>query len=381
MIEIVDKKNCCGCCACMNICPVKAIIMEEDEKGFKYPKIDKNKCIRCGMCEKICPIINNHKNTTMQKVYAVINKNEKERKNSSSGGVFVLLGKEILKRNGVIYGAAFDEKFSVKHIKITNETDLKQLQGSKYVQSDINNIYVDVKKMLDNDKYVLFTGTSCQIEGLNAYLRKEYNKLYTQDIICHGVPSPKLLRKYLDYQQKKHKEKIKNIEFRNKDQGWLKFRIKLSFETKKYSKVFTDDPYMMYFLSNMCLRESCYNCSFKNNYRNSDITLADYWGVKSIHPNMDDDKGTSIVITNSKKGEELFDSIKDKCIYEESKNEYIYKYNTAYIKSVDKYDKYDEFFYDLNNENFDVLVKKYSKKENSLIFKLLRKLKKIFKRG
>ncbi len=378
MITIKDKSKCCGCFACMNICPKNAIIMQEDENGFKYPKIDKDKCVNCNLCEKVCPIIKNKKNDFKQKVYAVINKNEKERLYSSSGGIFILLAKEIIKRNGIVFGAAFDKEFKVNHIGVEKEEDLIKLQGSKYLQSNINDTYKKAKMLLEKDRYVLFTGTSCQIEGLKSYLRKDFEKLYTQDIICHGVPSPKVWKKYLEYQKNQHKENIRDISLRNKDKGWTLFQTKILFDTKTYSKTLNKDLYMKAFLKNICLRDSCYNCSFKNKYRNSDITIADYWGVNNIHPNMDDNKGTSVIIVNSKKGEELFNIIKDKCVYEKSEIDYVYKYNCSYIKSATKNNKYDEFFKNLDNKKFDWLIKKYIKKE-SVIKKIIKKILNIFK--
>ena len=379
MIEINDKSRCCGCHACYNICPKKAIRMEIDEKGFKYPKIDKEKCISCGLCEKACPIINTKNNSYKKSVYAVVSRDEIERKNSSSGGVFSLLAREILKRNGVVFGAAFDKNYNIKHIYIENEKELLKLRGSKYVQSDINNSYRVVQKFLNEDRYILFTGTSCQIEGLKNYLKKDYKKLYTQDIICHGVPSPKVWQKYLEYQKTLNNESIKNIDFRNKDNGWALFNLKILFDTKSYCTPNYKDAYMKAFLKNSCLRDSCYNCSFKNNYRNSDITLADYWGIGKVHPNFSDNKGVSAVIINSKKGKELFELIKNNCIYEKSNIENIYKYNPAYIKSSVKDKKYPKLFDSIDKYRFDIAVKK-SVSHQGLVFKAIKFIKKVIKK-
>ena len=379
MKKIVDNSKCCGCHACFNICPKGAIKMIEDDKGFKYPIIDEKKCINCGLCEKVCPILNAKKNEYEKKVYAIINKNESERINSSSGGIFILLAKTIINKGGIVFGAAFDDDFKVKHICIDTIDDIYKLQGSKYVQSEIKDTYKKVKKFLEQDKYVLFTGTSCQIEGLKTYLIKDYDKLYTQDIICHGVPSPKVWQKYLEYQKENNNENIRSISFRNKDNGWSLFRTKILFDNKIYSKSLSDDIFMKAFLRNTCLRSSCYNCSFKNDYRNSDITLADFWGVKSAHPNLFDDKGTSVVIINSKKGEELFNHIKSYCIYEESKMDYIYKFNPAYLKSAIKDKKYDQFFQNIDNMQFDILVKKCVS-QDSLFSKCKNRIKRVIKK-
>lgn len=380
MIEIKDKTKCCGCSACYNICPKNAITMMEDEKGFKYPVIDKGKCINCGLCEKICPILNEkQKEENKIEAYACINKNIEDRLNSSSGGIFILLAKEIIKMNGVVFGACFDEQFNVKHTYSEKEEDLKQFMGSKYVQSNIGDSYKKVKEFLDKDRYVLFTGTPCQIEGLKSYLKKDYDKLYTQDLICHGVPSPKVWGKYLDYQKQKSGENIRNISFRNKEHSWSLFRMKITFDTKTYSENLRNDIYMKSFLSDINLRDSCYSCSFKKKYRNSDITLADYWGIDGISPNMNDEKGTSLFIIHSSKGRELFDKIKSNLKYESTDLDYALKSNPAMIKSAKKCKNSDKFIENIDKMEFDNLVNKYIPKDN-LIKKVIRKVKYIIKK-
>lgn len=369
MINIIDKKNCCGCHACFSICPKNAIKMEEDEYGFEYPKIDEKLCINCGLCEKVCPVVNTKENKYKIKAYACYNKNMEERLNSSSGGIFILIAKEIIKNNGVVFGAAFNPDFSVSHTYATTEEDLKKFMTSKYVQSKIGNSYKIVKKFLDQNKLVLFTGTSCQIEGLKAYLKKDYKNLITQDIICHGVPSPKVWKKYLDYQENINKESIKSISFRNKDHGWSLYRMKISFDTRTYSKEHPKDMFMQVFLKNVCLRDSCYSCSFKKMYRNSDITLADYWGINNVHPGFNkDNKGTSLLLLNSEKGLEIFKKIKHNLNYTETDLINAISYNKSYIKSVELNKKRDKFFAKLDKVNFNKLTKKYTKK--SLIKKI-----------
>ena len=222
MIEITEKSNCCGCTACANKCPRNAIKMVEDDKGFLYPYIDRKKCINCGLCDKVCPIINKRKTENYPKAYAAINKDEKIRLNSSSGGIFSALANYILEEQGIIFGAAFSDDFLVKHIMIDNKDDLYKLRTSKYLQSSLGDIYKEVEKKLNEGKKVLFTGTSCQINGLYGYLNKIYENLYTQDIICHGVPSPKVWKNYLKYRQEKDLESPTKINFREKTIGWIK---------------------------------------------------------------------------------------------------------------------------------------------------------------
>ena len=188
MIDVIDKNKCCACHACYNICPVNAISMIEDEKGFKYPTVDKEKCINCGKCENICPILNEIKIDINPSAYACINKKDEIRLKSSSGGVFSLFAKYILDKQGVVFGATWNSDFSeVNHIYVTKEEELKKIRGAKYLQSNISDTYKKVKEFLDNDRFVLFSGTPCQIFGLKKYLNKEYEKLILQDIICHGA--------------------------------------------------------------------------------------------------------------------------------------------------------------------------------------------------
>lgn len=379
MKEIIEQNKCCGCHACFNICPRDAIKMKENEKGFLYPVINEEKCINCNMCRKVCPVLNKKKEIGNKiKAYACYNKNLNERLNSSSGGIFILIAKEIINKQGVVFGASFDEKFEVKHKYVENEKELKQFMGSKYTQSKIGNTYKETKDFLDKDKYVLFTGTPCQIEGLKSYLGKDYDKLYTQDIICHGVPSPRAWRKYLEYQRSTNKEEIKKISFRNKDNGWEEYKIKIFFNSKIYSKELGKDPYMQAFLKNICLRESCYECTFKEKNRISDITLADYWGINRINPKINDNKGISLVLVNSNKGIDLFNNIKNKILCEETDLEEAIKYNPALIESARHCSNEKLFIDNIDNMKFNKLVKKYVP-QSSVCKKIKNNIKKIAK--
>ncbi len=377
MLNITDKTKCCGCSACMNMCPKAAITMQEDEYGFRYPVVDKDKCINCGLCEKVCPILSNKKEQEKEIVaYACYNKNIDERLNSSSGGIFILLAKTIIEKNGVVFGASFDDNFNVEHTYVDNINDLKKFMGSKYVQSNMKDSYKKVKEFLDKDRYVLFTGTPCQIEGLKAYLIKDYDKLYTQDIICHGVPSPKVWNKYLKYRKNISGENIKSISFRNKDKGWVHFRMKFQYDKSTYSESLSNDLYLKLFLQNLSLRDSCYNCSFKKKYRNSDVTIADYWGINNVHKNMNDDKGTSLLIINTDKGDELFNLIKEKLVYKKTNFDEAISYNSAMTSSVNMNPNRYKFMNELDTTEFGVLTKKYVSKD-SFIKKVLRKIKKM----
>ncbi len=369
MLEIINKSNCCGCHACYNACPQNAIIMRKDELGFRSPVIDQEKCIECGLCKKVCPVLNKKKINNQPIAYACINKNDNVRRESSSGGIFTLIAEKILDLNGVVFGAQFDEKLNVSHAYVENKEDLYKLRKSKYVQSDIKDSYKKAKEFLDDDRFVLFTGTPCQVEGLYSYLRKDYNKLYTQDIICHGVPSPAVWKKYKEDVEKQKHMKVVNMNFRDKSNGWMLYFLKYTDSTnKEYYEPSSKSKYMKLFLKNYILRDSCYNCVFKNKNRISDITLADFWGIQNINKEMFDNKGTSLVIVNSERGNELFNSIKKNIKYAETNLEEAIRYNPSMIKSSEKPENREELLTELRNyDNFDRAIKKYIPKEN--IFK------------
>ena len=308
MITIDNKSKCVGCAGCYSICPKKCINMSDDNEGFKYPIVDEIKCINCNMCTKVCPTINPKTKPSLQKSYAAYNKDEDTRINSSSGGLFAIFSKEVLSQGGVVFGAMFDESFNVIHGYIENENQLFKFQGSKYVQSSIGDTYKKCKEFLEQNRLVYFTGTPCQINGLKNYLRKEYNNLLTQDFVCHGVPSPKVWNDY-----KARFKKMENVSFRDKTNGWLDFYMKVNDYKASHSK----DPFMTAFLTNNILRPSCYECKFKTKDRISDITLADLWGASSIVPEMDDDKGISLLVINSNKGLNLFEKVKSDLVMKE----------------------------------------------------------------
>lgn len=360
-------KECTGCYACYNVCPQNAITMDEDNYGFQYPTINKEKCINCGLCEKICPVLHKEKVNNQPKAYACINKNENIRKQSSSGGIFTLLAEKILDLGGVVFGAQFDEDFNVIHSYVENKEDLYKFRGSKYVQSQIGASFKKVRQFLNEGRCVLFTGTPCQIEGLYSYLSKEYEKLYTQDIICHGIPSPKVWRKYIKSIEDAKKYKLTNANLRNKTTGWLTYSFKYQLENKKtYTEYSFENKYMQLFLKSIILRESCYNCHFKSKNRKSDITLADFWGIQNVVPKMFDNKGTSLVIVNSQKGNELFNKIKQDIKYIENDFEESIKYNPSMTKSTERPKSREEFFEKLENEDLETLAEKYVVKENTI---------------
>ena len=364
MISIKEKSKCSGCHACFSVCPQKCIQMKSDEEGFLYPVVDTQKCIECGVCEKVCPIISKpiKKNINESVVaYAAYTKNDEIRKNSSSGGIFSEFAVSVLNNGGIVFGAAFNENWQVVHTYIDDVSQLEKIQGSKYVQSTIGNAFVDVERFLKEDKTVLFTGTPCQINGLYSYLKKDYNNLITQDIVCHGVPSPKVWNKYVYHMTKIEEKELKKVSFRNKDDGWENFNMKLVYQSgEEYAKSHKQDSFMQAFLKNMCLRPSCYKCSFKGKERVSDITIADFWGVNKVLPECNDNKGISLAFINSKKGRQLFDNISNNILSQKIEDiDDAIRYNPAMMSSVRPHANRSVFMKKLDKSNFDVLLKKY----------------------
>lgn len=342
MIKIKEKKNCCGCKACEIICPKNCIEMTVDEEGFWYPIVDKDKCIDCGMCEKSCPILNkaSRKKSFDAKVYGAYSNNESIRINSSSGGMFSELAASVFEKNGAVFGCTMNDDFSfAKHIKVENVDDLPKLQGSKYLQSDTNITFKEVKNCLQNGQEVLYSGTPCQIAGLKSFLGDYSNasNLITVDIICHGVPSPNTWNYYKTNLEKCFNSDMKNVSFRNKSDGWQKYSLLCEFENKKeYKKFAGDDLYLRGFVADYYLRPSCYDCQFKGDNIKSDITLADFWGIDKVNPKFNDDKGISLVVIHSQKGQQIFDEIKDneKITYFSENAEKGLEYNPSYYNSV-----------------------------------------------
>jgi len=308
MIQLKDKKDCCGCYACVQKCPVQCIAMKDDEEGFFYPVIDLTQCIDCGLCEKVCPVIHQGKERKPEFIYAAKNKDDLIREKSSSGGVFTLIAKEIIAEGGIVFGARFDERWNVRHDWIDNEEDIEFFRGSKYVQSDVNDHFKQAEEFLRQGRKVLFSGTPCQIAGLKLYLKKNYENLLTIDFICHGVPSPKIWQQYLhEFMQKSgiSKGNIRSILFRDKVVGWKIFSFTCehtdirSGSVKRFSEPFYKNPFIKGFLADLYLRPSCYDCPSKCFKSGSDMTIADYWGIDDVLPEFNDDRGVSLVFANN----------------------------------------------------------------------------------
>lgn len=393
-MKILEDINLCnGCSACANICPQNGITMQINNEGFLFPKIDENKCNNCGICKNTCPMNKTQTERTGEiktpNTFAVINKNKEIRMQSSSGGIFTLLAEKIIAENGVVFGAKFNDDFSVSHGFCETIDGLADFRGSKYVQSEIENSYKKCKEFLQNGRKVLFSGTPCQIGGLKAFLQKDYENLICVDIICHGVPSPKVWQKYVKFREKTAGEtKTMKIASRRKNCGWKQYSVWFAFANQtEYCQISQNDLFMQAFLKDLCLRKSCYNCGFKTINRNSDITIADFWGIENIEPKMFDDKGTSLVLVQSAKGQKIFNEIKAETKFCEVDCGKVFQFNnSAAFRSCIEPKNRDKFMKNIDNFEFDKLVKKYtedsfmktlSKKFLNFVRKVLRKIKKI----
>lgn len=311
MIEIKEKTDCCGCSACVQICPCHCIQMKNDREGFMYPHTDLSKCKDCGLCNKVCPIINRKPAVQPVRVYAARNNNPGTREESSSGGIFTPLAETIIRRGGAVFGVSFDREWNAVHTCARNMEEISAFRGSKYMQSSVGKAFIDTRTFLQDGKDVLFSGTPCQIAGLKLFLRKEYPNLFTVEILCHGAPSPMVWQKYLDIKKRAHHcSGIRNINFRNKQEGWKQYRMVIEFcNGDIYTCSHKKDPYFKGFLKNLYLRPSCYACKCKHGRSGSDIVLGDYWNIDNVLPEYNDKKGTSLLLVNTEKGNALLESI------------------------------------------------------------------------
>lgn len=377
MIEIKDKTKCSGCTACMNICPVHAIEMVEDEEGFKYPVINSKKCIKCNLCSKICPILNKQKmkDSFQQKTYLFQNKDEKVRMNSTAGGFFERIGSYVIEKKGIVYGACFDNHFKVIHKGTNNYDDLLSFCKSKYVQSDLGSIFSEIKKNLDNHILVCFSGTPCQVAGLHAYLKKDYSNLILIDIVCHSVPSPLVFEKYKEHiLTKTNSSKIENIIFRDKEKyGYEYSMMTLITDKKKYSEGLDTDPYLKAFFRDISIRPSCSNCAFKTQKRVSDITIWDCFNIGNLDHSLDDNKGTTRILVHSEKGNNLVHEL-DHCTLKEISLSKAISNVKEMTHSVKLNSKRSEFFYDLNQKDIDVFDKYFPISFKTRISSFSRKL-------
>ena len=406
MINIIEKKDCCGCNACAQICPKQCIVMSADNEGFLYPQVNNTVCIDCGLCEKVCPVINQNAPQEPLAVYAAKNIDEKIRLKSSSGGIFTLLAEQIISDGGVVFGARFNEKWEVIHDYTESVDGLEAYRGSKYVQSIIGDNYIKAKQFLSNGRKVLFSGTPCQIAGLKKFLRKDYENLLAIEVVCHGVPSPMVWQDYLDYKRAKRAAGkntvssclneipvITGISFRDKTNGWKKYGFKISYaasmavknsvsksaETNCEITPFNEDLFVRGFLNNLYLRPSCYHCAARKGKSGADISIADYWGVQTVHPEMDDDRGVGLILVNSKKGESIFTDIKNATNLTLSDYNKSIIYNPCIVKSVAVPKYRDEFWLQYEKSRINSINHFCNKIKKTFVRRLYNKILKYIK--
>ena len=322
MIEIKDKKECCGCGACSSICPVQCIHMERDAEGFLYPAADKTVCTECGLCEKVCPVLHAEKDDPFpQAAYLLQYKNEKVRRQSTSGGAFTAIARYVTDRGGLVYGAAFDPALRVHHQAASSPKQLAAFRNSKYVQSDTEKTFSEVREHLRAGRFVCYSGTPCQIEGLLRFLDPAGKNgaltehLLTVDVVCHAVPSPLVWERYLEMQKKRLGTEVADAKFRDKHYGYQYSTMTLTDRdgTERYVQGIDTDQMLRAFFSNICDRPSCYDCAFKKRYRKSDFTLWDCYPVYQFDKKLDDDRGTSRVLIHTQKGRDVFEQISERC--------------------------------------------------------------------
>lgn len=386
-MEICEKNKCTGCFSCFNVCPKNAINMIEDKYGYIYPEIDKEKCIDCGLCRKICPGMNEVKFRYPEKCYAgkVIDNNKLMK--STSGGIATAISEEIIKQDGVVYGATFSGNCNVEHIRVTTLKELESLKRSKYVHSYIKETYIFAKKDLNENKKVLFIGTPCQISGLKSFLMKEYDNLYTIDIICHGVPSQKFLKE--EVKRLVNTTEIDRVDFRNKQIKDFSFIIQKNNEAIYKTDTWHQSPYYDTFMRGMTYRENCYSCKYAKPERCSDLTIGDFWGLnKEARLYKENKNGISVLLPLTEKGHEMIKMISDKCDFEERDVQEAVDGNTQLREPTTKDSKVTEFKNVYLEKDFfktykKVFVKKYYKekiKKNVFVKKVL-ELKKGLKNG
>lgn len=374
MIEITDLKNCCGCEACAAICPKHCIDMIVQE-GFYYPYVNKDSCVDCHMCENVCPEINKIAQKENIKYGAAgYIKDKDARMNSTSGGAAYLFSKKVTSDGGAAVGVAFDEEFQTHFVIAEDDEQIKSLQGSKYPQSRVGNVYSEIKKMLADGRKVIFFGTPCQTFGLKNFLGQKYDNLIVIDIICYGVPSPAVWKNYLD--ERFAGEKISEVIFKSKIKGWKKWRVFVKTDKTEYSAEKLNDIYMSSYLLGYNVRPSCYSCKFKGSSRCSDITIADAWGIPESNEQLNDGTGLSSVIVNTEKGLSFWRSLKNEMKYEEYSADDLVNGNPAYSVSISENIFRKKFWSHISAGNTLATLKKYS--AASFFGKICNKLSGIF---
>ena len=379
-IQLADKSLCTGCSACASSCPMHCIEMLPDQYGFRYPLINSNACMHCGACTRSCPIINKReKGQNLPDAFAAYSLDEHLRAGSSSGAIFSEIAKLTLDEGGAVFGAAYDKNFDVHHVAVEDLEKLKSLRGAKYAESKLDDTFSQVRKRLESGQAVLFSGTPCQVSGLKAFLGKEYDQLICIDFVCHSVPSPLAWRKYVEYRANcDDNGKLPTvINLRDKSSGWSRYRYSNSFtyaDGRQNKILSTDSAYMSLFTNDCISRLSCSNCQFKGYERSSDITLGDFWGIWDICPEMDDDKGTSLVLLQSNKGREIWDQIKHRIKSEAVSLEQASQMNLSIISASKANDMRNQALDEIRTHGFEAGINTIRKRSQSFFSRLKRKI-------
>lgn len=374
MIKVVTPDRCCGCGNCINKCPRKAISFVKDKYGFIFSQVDNEKCVNCALCEKVCPIINHQNQQELNhRAFIAYSKNDRVRFNGSSGGIFGSIALDFFQQNNtnrVVYGASFNESLKLELAPATNVELLTPLYKSKYLQSDLGERFFEIKEKLDVGESVLFTATPCQVSALKLFLGKEYDNLITVDFVCHGVPSQDFFDKCKEYVEKRDKIKIVNYQFRaKKKNGSTPHYYKITYlkNNRTYSKLnlYTKSPFYLGFQKYITLRDSCYNCQFAYSNRCSDITIGDFHEVDEYVSDINRFDGVSLFVINSKKGELVWQRIKDGLIFHELDIQAMIQTKKIFAGGTQEPLRRKQFLYDLETKAFDCVVKKHlnSKKE------------------
>lgn len=357
MIKLNRKQDCCGCTACASICTKKCIRMKEDNEGFLYPVTDTTLCVNCNACNNVCPVINKKDRRTPLQSYAAINKNFETLLKSSSGGVFSSLAEYVLYQGGIVFGAVWVEG-KVVHTYIDNLDELYRMRGSKYVQSDLKDSFSQARQFLNEGRQVLFSGTPCEIGGLKSYLRKEYDNLLTVDVACHGAPSPKVLSLYLSELKTKYGNDVK-LDFRSKPDGWQDYKVTaFSGDKHFFYEGQKENIFMKGFLRELYSRPSCHECAFKEFRSQSDITLADFWGVQDILPELDVHNGVSLVFLNTENARKFFSCLQNHITTKQVSISDALRKNGALLHTEEPHPEREYFFRKLGRGEVSELIKK-----------------------
>ena len=382
MPKLADMTKCTGCTACMNVCPKHCIDMEVNRDGFQFPKIDLESCIGCNSCEKVCPVLEKSECKNEPEAYAAFSLNESLRKESSSGGVFSEIAKYVIEQQGVVYGAAYGEKFEVCHTCTDTMDGLTRLRGAKYSASNLNTTFKDVLERLKKDQLVLFSGTPCQVAGLKKFVKKDYENLICIDFVCHGIPSPMAWRKYIEYRSQidNDGQDPVSINLRSKDTGWSRYQYSNQFkygDGTEYSSVSSNNLFMKLFVGDYLSRPSCSECSFKGCSRVSDFTIGDFWGIWDIHPDMDDNKGTSVVLVQNQKAFKIWDKIKNNLMFKQVTLEEASRQNPSMLRSSKSNVKSAEVLELIYNDQIEECSKYFISQKATFTQRVKRKIKRM----